>query len=77
MPWLVAEVSQEIESIITSRDVITGEPLSCLLAAPFFCHSKNVRCRYLLSIFEIVESLESTKSLTFVAMYVCPTIPIH
>lgn len=30
MPWLVAEVSQEIESIITSRDVITGEPLSQL-----------------------------------------------
>lgn len=27
MPWLVAEVSAEIESIITSRDVITGERL--------------------------------------------------
>lgn len=25
MPWLVAEVSAEIESIITSRDVITGK----------------------------------------------------
>lgn len=24
MPWLVREVSEEIESIITSRDVITG-----------------------------------------------------
>lgn len=24
MPWLVREVSHEIESIITSRDVLTG-----------------------------------------------------
>lgn len=24
MPWLVKEVTNEIESIITSRDVITG-----------------------------------------------------
>lgn len=31
MPWLVAEVSQEIESIITSRDVITGEPYALIL----------------------------------------------
>lgn len=33
MPWLVSEVSLEIESIITSRDVLTGE-----------CISRVVRC---------------------------------
>lgn len=35
MPWLVAEVSAEIESIITSRDVITGkrDRAPCALSA--------------------------------------------
>lgn len=41
MPWLVAEVSQEIESIITSRDVITGKPFSRIHAL-LFCDDENV-----------------------------------